>query len=50
MYCFIPFRLIFFINEHDWSIVRCTIDGSDVRSIVTDTDWIQDFALGMPTD
>ncbi|CAG2249638.1 unnamed protein product [Mytilus edulis] len=39
--------LIFFINSDDGSIVKCSVDGSDVRSIYSiGTAWIQDFALG----
>ncbi|VDI79905.1 Hypothetical predicted protein [Mytilus galloprovincialis] len=36
--------LIFFINNRDRSIVRCTVDGSDVRSIFS-SESVQDFAL-----
>ncbi|CAC5411146.1 unnamed protein product [Mytilus coruscus] len=36
--------LIFFINNDDGSIVRCMVDGSDVRSIFS-SEWIKDFAL-----
>lgn len=46
----ISFRFIFFFNPDDYSIVRCAIDGSDVRLIVTPTFWIEDFALGMSTN
>ncbi|CAC5411148.1 unnamed protein product [Mytilus coruscus] len=35
---------IFFINNDDGSIVRSTVDGSDVRTIFS-SGWIQDFAL-----